>query len=174
MASMMPGQGNCQKPGGSGQQPSASDIKKMQDSLSKQLDQMKKEMEKGKSPGGKGGNKNQGMSKEIAQMAAQQAAIRQQLEKLAKELNEEGKGQGNELKKISLLMEENEKDLANQNLTNQTKLRQQEIQSRLLKAEKAERELKYADEFDYILVNDDLETAKKEAYKLVKSFVESK
>jgi len=39
---------------------------------------------------------------------------------------------------------------------------------------KAERELKYANEFDYILVNDDLETAKKEAYKLVKSFVESK
>ena len=37
-------------------------------------------------------------------------------------------------------MEENEKDLANQNLTQQTKLRQQEIQSRLLKAEKAERE----------------------------------
>ena len=39
---------------------------------------------------------------------------------------------------------------------------------------KAEREFKYANEFDYILVNDDLETAKKEAYKLVKSFVESK
>ena len=140
IASMMPGQGNCQKPGGSGQQPSASDIKKMQDSLSKQLDQMKKEMEKGKKPGEKSGDKSQGMSKEIAQMAAQQAAIRQQLEKLANELNEEGKGQGNELKKISRLMEENEKDLANQNLTHQTKLRQQEIQSRLLKAEKAERE----------------------------------
>lgn len=39
---------------------------------------------------------------------------------------------------------------------------------------KSEREFKYANEFDYILVNDDLETAKKEAYKLVKSFVESK
>lgn len=140
MASMMPGQGNCQKPGGAGQKPSASDIKKMQDSLSKQLDQMKKEMEKGKNPGQKSGNNNQGMSKEIAQMAAQQAAIRQQLEKLANELNEEGKGQGNELKRISMLMEENEKDLANQKLTKQTKLRQQEIQSRLLKAEKAERE----------------------------------
>ena len=38
---------------------------------------------------------------------------------------------------------------------------------------KAEREFKYANEFDYILVNDDLETAKKEAYKLVKIFVES-
>lgn len=140
MASMMPGQGNCQKPGGAGQKPSASDIKKMQDSLSKKLDQLKKEMEKGKNPGDKSGNKSQGMSKEIAQLAAQQAAIRQQLEKLANELNEEGKGQGNELKRISMLMEENEKDLANQNLTSQTKLRQQEIQSRLLKAEKAERE----------------------------------
>jgi hypothetical protein len=145
MASMMPGQGNCQKPGKGGQKPSASDIKKMQDAMSKQLDQLKKEMEKGSNPGGKGGKQNKGMSKEIAQMAAQQAAIRQQLEELSQQLNEDGKGKGNDLKRISELMEENEKDLANQNLTKQTMFRQQEIQSRLLKAEKAEREREWDD-----------------------------
>ena len=51
-----------------------------------------------------------------------------------------GKGEGNELKKIAEAMEENEKDLANQNINRQTMLRQQEILSRLLKAENAERE----------------------------------
>jgi len=145
MASMMPGQGNCQKPGQNGQKPSAADAKKMQDALSKQLDALKKEMEKGNKPGGKGGKGSKGMSKEIAQMAAQQAAIRQQIEELSRQLNEEGKGKGNDLKRISQMMEENEKDLANQNLTRQTMLRQQEIQSRLLKAEKAEREREWDD-----------------------------
>jgi hypothetical protein len=145
MASMMPGQGNCEKPGNGGQKPSASDIKKMQDAMSKKLDQLKKEMDKGSNPGGKGGKQNKGMSKEIAQMAAQQAAIRQQLEEMSQQLNEEGKGKGNDLKRISELMEENEKDLANQNLTQQTMLRQQEITSRLLKAEKAEREREWDD-----------------------------
>ncbi|MEN8187513.1 MAG: guanylate kinase [Bacteroidota bacterium] len=38
---------------------------------------------------------------------------------------------------------------------------------------KAEREMKFAKDFDVILVNDDLETAKKEAYKLVNDFVEN-
>jgi len=148
MASNMPGQGNCQKPGGGGQKPSASDIKKMQEALSKQMEKLKKEMEKGKNPGGKDGKGNKGksgMSKEIAQMAAQQAAIRQKIEELSKELNGDGTGSGNELKKIAKEMEENEKDLANQNITRQTMMRQQDIMSRLLKAEKAEREREWDD-----------------------------
>ena len=36
---------------------------------------------------------------------------------------------------------------------------------------KAERELKFAKDFDVILINDDLEKAKKEAYDLVKKFI---
>lgn len=140
MASNMSGTGNCEKPGGQGKKPSASDINKMQEALSKQLEQLKEQMNKGENKGGSSGNKNPGMSKEIAQMAAEQAAIRERLEQLGQQLNENGKGQGNDLKKIAEAMEENEKDLANQNITQQTMLRQQDILSRLLKAEKAERE----------------------------------
>lgn len=140
MASNMPGTGNCEKPGGQGQKPSASDISKMQKALSKQLEQLKDQMEKGENKGGKSGKKNPGMSKEVAQMAAEQSAIRERLEKMANELNEQGSGEGNALKKIAKEMEENEKDLANQNLSRQTLLRQQDILGRLLKAEKAERE----------------------------------
>ena len=44
---------------------------------------------------------------------------------------------------------------------------EEKIQERIAKAEK---ELSYADEFDIILVNDDLDTAKKEAEELVQKF----
>jgi hypothetical protein len=146
MASNMPGSGNCEKPGGKGSKPSASDITKMQKSLSKQLEKLKEQMEKGENKGGKSGNKNAGMTKEIAQMAAEQAAIREKLEQLGQQLNENGKGEGNELKKIAEAMEENEKDLANQDFSRLSMMRQQEILSRLLKAEKAEREREWDDE----------------------------
>lgn len=146
MASNMPGTGNCEKPGGQGKKPSASDINKMQKALAKQLEQLKEKMAKGENKGGKGGKKNPGMSKELAQMAAEQAAIRERLEQLGRELNENGKGEGNELKKIAEAMDENEKDLANQNISRQTMLRQQDILSRLLKAEKAEREREWEDQ----------------------------
>ncbi len=43
-----------------------------------------------------------------------------------------------------------------------------EIETRIAKAE---RELSYADRFDVIIVNDDLEKAKREAYKVVKDFL---
>ena len=45
---------------------------------------------------------------------------------------------------------------------------EEKIQERVAKAE---RELKFAKDFDMILVNDDLETAKKEAYNLVLDFI---
>jgi len=44
---------------------------------------------------------------------------------------------------------------------------EEKIQERLAKAEK---ELSYAEDFDVILVNDDLETAKKEAENLIRKF----
>ena len=36
---------------------------------------------------------------------------------------------------------------------------------------KAERELKFSDRFDIVLVNDDLEKAKKKAHQVVKNFI---
>lgn len=45
---------------------------------------------------------------------------------------------------------------------------EEKIKERVTKAEK---ELKYAKDFDVILVNDNLETAKKEAFKLVENFI---
>ena len=39
------------------------------------------------------------------------------------------------------------------------------------RVQKAERELKFSDRFDIVLVNDDLEKAKKKAYRMVKEFI---
>ena len=134
-----PGTGNCEKPGGSGSKPSpsAKQIKGMQQSLSKQLERMKEKM-KGFNEG-KGQDGQRGLSKELAQMAAQQAAIRQMTQDLGKQLNEDGSSEGNGLGDIAKEMEEIEKDIVNGELDQLTLDRQQDILTRLLKAENAER-----------------------------------
>ena len=133
-----PGTGSCNNPGGSGApKPSAGDMKKMQDALSKQLQQMKDQMGK---DGNKGKNNGgQSMSKELAQMAARQAAIRKMIDELSQDLNKDGSGAGNELKEISKEMEKLEEDIVNKRINQESIERQQDILIRLLKAEEAER-----------------------------------
>ncbi|MDA8901270.1 DUF4175 family protein [bacterium] len=134
-----PGTGNCEKPGGSGAKPSpsAKQIKGMQQSLSKQLERMKEKMKGFNQGEGKEGKR--GMSKEMAQMAAQQAAIRQMTQELGKQLNEDGSGEGNGLENIAKEMEDIEKDIVRGELDQLTLDRQQDILTRLLEAENAER-----------------------------------
>ena len=72
------------------------------------------------------------------QLAKQQEEIRRQLMELR---DEEGKnGEKGKLDKILEDMEENETDIINNRITQETIARQEEILSRLLEAEKAERE----------------------------------
>lgn len=143
--SSMPGSGSCKKPGGSGQgkgdkgQPKdkmSEGQKGINESLKKQLEQMKK------GGAGKGGA---GQSKEFAQMAARQAAMREALKKKQKELQERGKGDKG-LQEAIDAMEKTETELVNKTLTNQTIKRQDEILTRLLESEKAERERKEDEE----------------------------
>ena len=135
-----PGSGNCNKPGGTGSKPSpkAGDMKKMQEALGKKLEEMKKKMGENSNKG-ETGKKGQGMSRELAEMAAQQAALREMAKQKAQELNEDGSGEGGEMKKIADEMEELERDLVNRNVDIATLERQREILSRLLEAEEAER-----------------------------------
>ncbi|MBL4586636.1 MAG: hypothetical protein JKX84_06235 [Flavobacteriales bacterium] len=143
------GSGSCSKPGqgkGKGKSPSAGGMRKMQEELNKQLEQMKKGMNPGgKKPGdkpgmGMGGSK---MSKQLAKMAAQQEALRNMAREYESQLNKEGeggKGSGGDMKKLQEMMEETETDMVNKMVTRQTLLRQQEILTKLLEAEKAELE----------------------------------
>lgn len=143
---MQQGKGNCEKPGGGKPSSGKGGMKKMQQQLNKQMEALKKAMEEGEKPGGKKGSGKPGqggkagMSKELAQMAAKQAALRKAIEEMQEEIGESNGNGGGSLKKIGELMEETETDLVNKQITNQTLLRQQEILTRLLQSEKAERE----------------------------------
>ena len=135
-----PGTGNCNKPGGAGSKPSAKagNMKKMQKALGKKLEEMKSRSEganKGESKGKRGGE----MSKQLAEMAAQQGALREMAKKRAQELNKDGSGDGNEMKKIAEEMEDLERDLLNRMVDAGTVDRQREIMARLLEAENADR-----------------------------------
>jgi hypothetical protein len=158
MAPMSKGNGQCDKPGsGKGAKPSVAEMKKMQESLNKQLEELKKALEKGetpngKKPGQKPGNENGtggqgglggGLSKEIAQMAAQQAALRKQIREMSESLNNDGSGAGGNLKEIEKMMEQTEEDILFQKINAETMRRQQEILSKLLESERADREREF-------------------------------
>lgn len=143
MAKSMPGSQMCQKPGGSSdsQMPSMSEMQKQ---LNEQLQKMKGQMEKGQKAGGQ-----QGTSKELAEMAQKQAAIRQALQEMAKQLGggntEDGK-LAKELQKLADQMDQTEEDIVNKRITQETIMRQEEILTRLLEAEESERKRKQDNE----------------------------
>lgn len=130
MAESMPGNQQCQKPGGKGQLPS---LQQLQQQLNKDMQKMKEGMEKGMSPGG------QQMSKEFARMASEQAALREALRKM-KESMSQGEKEGGKVDELMEKMDETETDLLNKRLTQETLMRQEEIITNLLDMETAERE----------------------------------
>lgn len=142
MAQQMPGQQMCEKPGDGqpggqgegmgkdGKKPGMGGLKQMQEQLNKQLQQMKDQMQKGIMPGGK----------EFAEMAAKQAAIRKALQDAKKQNQKNGKGGGKEIQDLIDAMDKVETDLVNKRLPNDMQKRQQDILTRLLEAENAERE----------------------------------
>ncbi len=143
MAGMMSGSQMCQKPGnkpgkkpgkkGNGDSP-GDKISKGQEKMSEQLQKMM-EQQKSKANGGKGNG-----AKDFAEAAARQAALRKALQDLAKEQQEQGQGASNELQKIIDEMNKQEIDLVNKRLDNEMLSRQQEILTRLLEAESAQKE----------------------------------
>ncbi len=137
MANQMAGSQMCQKPGSQSGKGSngkvPKDLKGMQEQLNKDLQQMKDGMKPGQG----------GMSKKYAEMAKRQAAIRDALEKLQREKQQSGEGGDPELQEMIDEMNKTEIDLVNKKLNNQTMKRQQDIMTRLLKSEKAERQREY-------------------------------
>ncbi len=152
-----------------GSKPSMANMKQMQQQLNKQLEELKKALEQGQKPGGqKPGNKpgekpggqkpggqsgmgqqggqngmmpgmqGQGMSEQLAKMAAQQEALRRQMQQMMDKIKKEGGSNpgGN----IAEMMEQTEKDIVNRQISQETMKRQQDIITKLLESEKAERE----------------------------------
>ncbi|HOW24057.1 MAG TPA: hypothetical protein PK711_00175 [Bacteroidales bacterium] len=128
------GGGSCPNPGmGS---PSISTMRQLQEQLNRQMEQMKKGMDQGK---GKEGMGMPSMSEQLARLAAQQEALRNQLQQYMDGLKEQGIGDDGNMKKMLQDMEQTETDLVNKMITNQTLMRQKEILTRLLESENAER-----------------------------------
>jgi len=134
------GNASCSKPGNS-PKPKPGSMKQIQQQINKQIEGLKKGMKPGEKGQGKYGGK---MSMELAKLAAEQEALRQQIQQLSDQLGKDGNksGKGN-LDKLSELMEETERDLVNRKITQETIKRQQEIMSRLLEHEKADREREF-------------------------------
>lgn len=119
---------------------SMSELKKMQEELNKQLREglNNQQQRNGQKPGGQQGMGSEG----FARMAAQQQAIRQQMQKLMQEMGakeKEGIGGNKAVQEMQKLMEQSEKELFNKQLTTEMLQRQQEILTRMLESEKAEK-----------------------------------
>lgn len=149
MSEGMPG-AMCKKPSkGKGKKPSMS---QMQQQLNDQMKKMGEQMKPGagKKPGegkpgegkpGQGGKDGKdGMSKQFAEAAARQAAIRKQLQEMQQERQQRGQGADKGLDELIKDMDKSEEQLVNRQLTNEMQRRQQDIMTKLLEAEKAERE----------------------------------
>lgn len=164
-----PGKGKPSSKPGDGK-PSMQSMKQMQQRLNQQLEELKKQLEQqgnkpggkkpgdkpgqkpgGQKPGGMGGMgqqggqngqmpgvKGQGTSEQLARMAAEQEAIRRQMQQMMEKIKKDGGSNpgGN----LTDLMEQTERDIVNRQITQETMKRQQDILTKLLESEKAERE----------------------------------
>ena len=132
MANDLPSTQQCEKPGKGSPKPG--DLKKMQKQLSEHLEQMKQQMEQGEKNNMQGDN----LSKKLVEMMAKQELIRESLEELRNEMKD--KDGLNSLEKAIEEMEKTEKDIANNQITMESLLRQKEILTKLLEVEQSMRE----------------------------------
>jgi hypothetical protein len=126
----------CKNPKNGGGGKSVKNIRERQQSLNQQLQKMKDGMQKGEQQDGK----RNSMSEQFARMAAEQEALRKALGEYMQELQKQGlKDKGN-MSDLMKEMEKTEEELVNKILNSATLKRQEEIKTRLLESEKAERE----------------------------------
>lgn len=71
-------------------------------------------------------NKNGGENEQLSKLAAQQEALRRELQKMAGQMDKDGKSGNAELKRIADNMEKAETDLVNKRISQETLNRQEE------------------------------------------------
>ena len=114
------------------QQRNLQDLLKMQKQLGEQINELKGSGKQGRE-----------LSEELARLAVEQEMIRRQLEAIKKTEDGQSAGPSNsndDLQRAIQMMEQNETDLVNKRLKQQLINRQKQIITRLLNAEKAQRE----------------------------------
>jgi hypothetical protein len=130
---------NSKKSGKSGKskQPSLSQLQKMQQQLNQNMQKMRDQLQK---QGNMSQSQRSMMSEQLARMAQEQQMIRESLQKINEQENKDGTGKLGNLDKISKEMEQSVNDIVNRRITDDLLKRQQQIQTRLLEAEKAQRQ----------------------------------
>lgn len=144
MASSMPGNQDCEKPGGNGS-PQMNMLQKASENIKQQLQKMIEQMKNGNS---------QQMNQQLGQSLMQHEMMQQMLRELMNG-GQVGNSARNALQQIDKMLEQNRKQLINKNVNAEMIARQNLISTRLLEAEKAEmerefdnkRESKTAEEF---------------------------
>lgn len=117
--------------------PSMQQLQKMQEQLNKNMQEAKDKMER---EGNKGTVPKGQMSEEFAKMAQQQQMIRESLQKINSEENKDGKGSLGNLNQTIQEMKQTENELVNKTIRQETLNRQKNLLTKLLDAEKAQRE----------------------------------
>jgi hypothetical protein len=136
-AMQMQSSGQCKKGSPKPGKGSASmkSMREMQQQLNQQIQQMKQD---GESPSKNKDSRNTANSEGFARAAAQQEAIRRMMEQYEDQMKEQGLGNDKELKDVKDQMDKNETELVNKIITQQTIDRLKDIETRLLKHEKAD------------------------------------
>jgi len=134
MANQMPGDQECENPGGKGK-PQMNLLKQASQNIKEQLQRMIEQM--------KSGNQQQ-MTKELGQSLMQHEMMQQMLREM---INSGGIGgtAKKQLQQIDNLLEQNRRELMSRSINAQTIARQNLISTRLLEAENAERERDFDD-----------------------------
>ncbi|RNL50662.1 DUF4175 family protein [Pedobacter jejuensis] len=131
-------QKNTKSGSGKKQKQGMKQLSQMQEQLNKNMQKAREQMQKS---GGEKGTVGKGeMSQEFGKMAQQQQMIRQALEKINREENKDGSGKMGNLNEAIKEMKQTESDLVNKRLQQETLNRQKELLTKLLEAEKAERD----------------------------------
>ncbi|MHB8205750.1 DUF4175 family protein [Mucilaginibacter sp.] len=127
---------------GKSKQQTLGELAKMQQQLNQNMQKAREQMQKEGNQGESGQKQGQGssMSEQLARMAREQQMIRETLQQINQEDNKDGTNGLGGLDKISQQMEQNERDLVNKHITDEALKRQEQIQTRLLEAEKAEQQ----------------------------------
>lgn len=112
-------------------------LQEMQQQLNKNMQQARDQMQKS---GNKGTVPKGEMSQEFAKMAQQQQMIREALQKINREDNKDGKGGLGNLNQVIKDMKATESELVNKRLEQETMNRQKDVLTKLLDAEKAQRD----------------------------------
>lgn len=130
----------CNNPSQSNK-PSKQSMSELQESLNKELERLQKELEKQNNKGQQKIGENAKLNERLAKAAAQQEMIRKMVQKAAEEAKKNGKGRPNKkLEEIQRQMEQTEKEIVNKTIGRQTINRQAKILTRMLEAEKAEKQ----------------------------------